>query len=84
MKAMGLMRQDEIGRCALIDVLEEAVLRARPVAVTLRGGTSFIDRVVDVVTERGDDFAVFATHERVRVGDIAGLTRAPAAPQRPC
>ncbi|MHB8874242.1 MAG: hypothetical protein ACYC8T_11195 [Myxococcaceae bacterium] len=72
---MTRMCQDVIGRCSFVDVLEEAVLRRRPVAVRLREGLSFIDRVVDVVTENGDDFAVFAAHPRVSVGEIAMVTR---------
>ena len=68
--------QDEVGRCDFIDVLEEAVLRHRPVAVHLREGEAFIDEVVDVVTEQGDDFAVFKSHERVSVGRIRSVTRA--------
>lgn len=68
--------QDEVGRCDFIDVLEEAVLRHRPVAVQLREGEAFIDEVLDVVTEQGDDFAVFKSHERVPVGDILAVTRA--------
>jgi Rho-binding antiterminator len=73
---MTRMCQDELGRCDFIDVLEEAVLRHRPVAVELRGGETFIDQVMDVVTERGDDFAVFRAHPRVPVGDILAVTRA--------
>ncbi|HLL01448.1 MAG TPA: hypothetical protein VK539_12735 [Myxococcaceae bacterium] len=73
---MTRMCQDEVGRCDFIDVLEEAVLRRRPVAVELRGGEAFIDQVVDVVTEQGDDFAVFQAHPRVPVGDILAVTRA--------
>jgi Rho-binding antiterminator len=69
------MRQDEIGRCSFIDVLEEAVLRARPVGVRLRDGSTFIDQVVDVVTEAGDDHAVFKHHPRVPVGRIDSVTR---------
>jgi Rho-binding antiterminator len=69
------MRQDDIGRCSFIDVLEEAVLRGRPVGVRLRGGKTFIDTVVDVVTERGDDFAVFRVHPRVAVRGIDAITR---------
>jgi transcriptional antiterminator Rof (Rho-off) len=68
--------QDDVGRCDFIDVLEEAVLRRRPVAVQLREGESFLDEVVDVVTEKGDDFAVFKSHARVPVGDILSVTRA--------
>ena len=72
---MTRMCQDEVGRCDFIDVLEEAVLRRRPVAVQLRAGEAFIDEVVDVVTEQGDDFAVFRSHARVPVGDILAVTR---------
>lgn len=68
--------QDEVGRCDFLDVLEEAVLKHRPVAVQLREGEAFIDLVVDVVTEQGDDFAVFKSHERVSVGQILAVTRA--------
>jgi len=73
---MVLLSQDEVGRCDFIDVLEEAVLRRTSVAVRLRDGQAFIDEVVDVVTEKGDDFAVFRSHARVPVGDIAAVTRA--------
>jgi hypothetical protein len=73
---MARMCQDEVGRCGFIDVLEEAVLRRRPVTVELRAGERFIDQVTDVVTEKGDDFAVFRTHARVPVGDILAVTRA--------
>ncbi|MFP2925935.1 hypothetical protein ACLESO_12100 [Pyxidicoccus sp. 3LG] len=76
---MSRMSQDEVGRCDFIDVLEEAVLFRRPVAVQLRAGDTFIDQVVDVVTEQGDDFAVFRSHARVPVGDILAVTREPPA-----
>lgn len=68
--------QTDVGRCSFIDVLEEAVLVRRPVAVKLLDGSAFIDEVVDVVTESGDDFAVFRSHRRVSVGEIAAVTRA--------
>lgn len=78
---MSVVSQEEVGRCSLIDVLEEAVLVARPVAVRLEAGETFIDEVMDVVTEAGDDFAVFRAHGRIPVGRIAALTRAePEAP----
>lgn len=75
---MSVVSQDQVGRCSVIDVLEEAVLVARPVAVWLVDGETFIDQVMDVVTERGDDFAVFRTHPRVPVGQLRALTRAEA------
>jgi Rho-binding antiterminator len=68
--------QDDVGRCSFIDVLEEAVLVHRAVAVALRDGTRFIDVVTDVVTESGEDYAVFRSRERVAVTDIAATTRA--------
>jgi Rho-binding antiterminator len=77
---MSVVSQDQVGRCSLIDVLEEAVLVARPVAVRLRSGETFLDTVADVVTEGGDDFAVFRSHGRVAVGQIEALTRAEAEP----
>jgi hypothetical protein len=72
---MTVVSQDSVGRCSLIDVLEEAVLVGKPIAVRLASGQTFIDEVVDVVTERGDDFAVFRSHERVSVGEIGAVTR---------
>src|SRR5437016_3610140 len=72
---MAAICQDVVGRCSFIDVLEEAVLVHRPVAVALRDGSRFIDVVVDVVTENGEDYAVFQSHERVPVTDIAAATR---------
>jgi transcriptional antiterminator Rof (Rho-off) len=70
---MSRKSQEQLGRCDFIDVLEEAVLRRRPVVVQLRAGEQFTDRIVDVVTEGGDDYAVFGAHPRVAVGDIATL-----------
>ncbi|MGZ6028451.1 MAG: hypothetical protein ACXWK5_03440 [Myxococcaceae bacterium] len=79
---MGKLEQDEVGRCSFIDVLEEAVLVKRPVSIELRDGTTFIDHVTDVTTESGQDFAVFRSHSRVPVRDIAAATRA-EPPRRP-
>ena len=73
---MAAICQDTVGRCSFIDVLEEAVLVHRPVAVAMRNGVCFIDVVIDVVTENGEDYAVFHSHERVPVTDIAAATRA--------
>jgi len=42
---VGAICQDTVGRCSFIDVLEEAVLVHRHVAVALRDGTRFIDLV---------------------------------------
>ena len=40
------------------------MLRRLPFVVQLRAGEGFTDQVVDVVTEGGDDFAVFRAHPR--------------------
>jgi Rho-binding antiterminator len=72
---MSRICQDDVGGCDFIDVLEEAVLRRRPVAVQLRAGETFIDQMVDVVTEAGTDFAVFRSHARVPVREIAAVSR---------
>ena len=80
------MNQDELGRCDFLDVLEEAVLRRKTVAVELRSGETFLDRVVDVVTESGDELVVFHAHPRISVGQIVAVTRAEAdrpAPRDP-
>ena len=68
-------------RCDVIDVLEEAVTLKRPLTVELAGGKRFVDRVRDVVTEDGQDWAVFDAHERTPVNDIRFA--APAEPHEP-
>ncbi len=80
---MSKLEQDEVGSCSFIDVLEEAVLVKRPVAIELRDGTTFIDQVTDVTTESGQDFAVFRSHSRVRgAGDRGGDPGRAAPPTR--
>ncbi|WP_224247787.1 hypothetical protein [Hyalangium gracile] len=72
---MSRIFQDDVGQCDFIDVLEEAVLRRRPVAVQLREGETFIDQMMDVVTEAGTEFAVFRSHVRVPVSEIEAVSR---------
>jgi hypothetical protein len=72
---MSRICQDDVGQCDFIDVLEETVLRRRPVAVQLRAGEMFIDQMMDVVTEAGTDFAIFRSHPRVPVREIAAVSR---------
>lgn len=72
---MSRICQDDVGQCDFIDVLEETVLRRRPVAVQLRAGDTFIDQMMDVVTEAGTDFAIFRTHGRVPVREIVAVSR---------
>ena len=73
---MNRLEQDQVGSCSFVDVLDEAVLVKRPVAIELRDGTTFIDQVTDVTTDSGQDFAVFRSRPRVAVRDIAAATRA--------
>ena len=73
---MTMMRQDELGSCDFVDVLEEAALVKRPIGVKLRDGETFIDEVRDVVTVDGVDYVDFLIHERVAVRAILAATRA--------
>ena len=72
---MKRVEQDALGQCDFIDVLEEAALRGKQVAVELRDGTAFLDRLVDVVTAEGADLAVFESRGRVAVADIRSVSR---------
>ena len=65
-----------IGRGDFIDVLEESVSRGHNVAVSLRGGQHFIDRVRDIVSQDGEDWAIFRDHAWVSVSDIEDCMRA--------
>ena len=60
----------QVERCDFIDMLEESAKTHRPVVVTLRGETHFSEDVRDVVTEDGEDYALFRDHGRVAVTDI--------------
>lgn len=62
--------------CDYLDVLEEAVTLKSGVLIDLRGGAQFTDEVRDVVTEDGQNVAVFAVHGRVPLHDIANARRA--------
>jgi hypothetical protein len=63
-------------RCDIIDMLEESVTTGRAVAVEVRGGERFSDRVRDVVTAQGQDFVEFREHGRFVVNDILDCARA--------
>jgi transcriptional antiterminator Rof (Rho-off) len=65
-----------VDRCDFIDVLEESAVTHRAVSVELVDGRRFIDEVKDVVTEDGEDWAVFRAHDRVAVSDISDCLRA--------
>jgi len=66
----------QLDHCDIIDMLEEAVTLDRAVAIELRNNAHFVDRVRDVVTRDGADWAIFASHEPVLVKDIHSCARA--------
>jgi Rho-binding antiterminator len=70
--AMGHM----LDRCDIVDMLEEAVVTGRQVAIELRSNKKFVDHVRDVVTESGQEWAVFKHHDTVPVSDIHNCARA--------
>jgi hypothetical protein len=69
-----------LGRCEFLDLLEEAVVLDRPVEVELKNGAHFEDHVREVVTEDGEDWAVFVDHSRVAVSAISDCRRAGPRP----
>ncbi|MBX5482728.1 MAG: hypothetical protein IRZ16_12945 [Myxococcaceae bacterium] len=78
----GELRQSALGACDFLDVLEEAALYGTEVSVRLRTGERFVDVVLDVVTEGGENHVVFRGAGRRRVAEVEGVTRAgwPAGP----
>ena len=68
--------EEKFDRCDIIDYLEESVTTGRSVAVELQGGRQFIDRVSEVVTTGGEDYAEFKNHGRLAVTEIRSCTRA--------
>lgn len=68
-------------RCDILDVLEAAVTTRGSVDVSATGGQQFVDRVRDVVTQDGEDFAEFENHGRVAVSDIREAVPVPRSEQ---
>jgi hypothetical protein len=64
-----------LDRGDVLDLLEEAVVLKRPVAVELRGDRHFVDHVREVVTRDGADWVVFKAHETVLLRDIHSVAR---------
>ena len=54
----------------IIDMLEESATTGLPVVVSTNDGRQFTDRVADVVTENGQDFAEFQDNPRLAVKEI--------------
>ena len=65
-------------RCDFLDLLEEAVLRRARMRVATKDDRLFVDRVFDVVTEKGEDYVVFAEQGRIAVSAIRRLVPADA------
>jgi hypothetical protein len=67
----------QLDSCDIIDMLEEAVTTGRPVEVELKAEhKKFVDQVRDVVTESGEERAIFKHHDPVLVRDIHHCARA--------
>jgi hypothetical protein len=62
-------------RCDILDVLEESATTGGAVRVHALD-QEFVDRVQDVVTQNGEDFAHFLDHGRVPVSNISSCERA--------
>jgi hypothetical protein len=65
-----------LDRGDILDMLEEGVTSGRAVIVELRNNKRFTDRLKDVVTQDGEEWAIFAQHETIRVTDIHYCSRA--------
>ena len=66
----------EISTCDFLDALEAAVVAHRRVYVELRAGGHFVDRPLDVLTEDGVDYGVFAGRGRIPVRDMHAVSDA--------
>lgn len=66
----------DIGSCDFIDALEEAVVAHRRVYVELKAGGHFVDRPLDVVTEDGENYGLFAARGRIAVEDMHAVSDA--------
>lgn len=66
------MKNQAIGRCDILDVLEEAAIFRKSVRVELHERAGFSARVRDVYTENGEDYVVFEGERgRLSVSDIS-------------
>jgi hypothetical protein len=71
-----------IDRCDILDLLEESATTGRALRVEVEGKKEFIDRVRDVVTADGEDYAEFRQHGRLSVSEIRRCARAEVIEQR--
>lgn len=73
---MTQIRQDAVGRCEFIDVLEEAVTLRKRVEVELRSGEVFTDEVKDVITRDGQEFVRFVERGELPLSEVLGCRNA--------
>ena len=73
---MSWLRQDTLGRCDFLDVLEEAAVRRTPVEMELADGERLSTRVVDVEATVEGDVVVLEDGRRIPVGEVGAMTRA--------
>jgi hypothetical protein len=66
----------QVDRCDFIDMLEESAVTGLSVSVRLKNGEHFVDRVRDVATHDGADFAIFHDHGQINVLEIRDCARA--------
>jgi hypothetical protein len=64
-----------VDRGDIIDILEEATKTGIALDVQTVAGGRFVDRVRDVSTEGGEDFANFREHGRIAVSEIRDCAR---------
>jgi hypothetical protein len=65
-----------VDRSDFLDMLEESATMRRPVEVQLRDGHRFEDIARQVVTQDGEDYAIFEQHDSLPVKSISDCRRA--------
>ena len=66
----------QVDRCDFLDVFEEAAVQKSAVLIQLTDGRHLTDRVRDVVTEDGEDFAVLESYGRLPLQAVSNAQRA--------
>jgi hypothetical protein len=59
----------------IIDMIEESVMKKRPIVVHLRDGRIFEDRAREIVKWEGQDHVVFHDHELTPLHTISSIQR---------
>lgn len=59
----------------IIDMIEESVMKKRPIVVHLRDGRIFEDRAQEIVKWEGQDHVVFHDHELTPLHTISSVQR---------